>query len=566
MRCYLTLETVHQEIENFLSEAAPGVLCIRGRWGVGKTYQWNQMLSKASQENAIPFRYYSYVSLFGVNTLAEFKISIFEGQRPLKTDEDRVSIERIDRLFSSKAEWRKKMKFLSFVPGLSGINDKEAAAALASLTIREQLICVDDIERRGRDLDVKDVLGLVSFLKEQQACKIVVIVNEEELQAQDQQMFRENLEKVVDISLAFNPTAEEAASSAFDKPDDISKSVIERSVRLGITNIRVIRRIDRLARSLYPLVEKYSPEVFDSALSSLALFTWANDQPNEAPSIEFIRSLSTQWAVLASDDEFEGEQKDEVVWRSKLEEYGYKWTDEFDLCLLDGVLAGYFSAASIEPHAKEFNDRVLAIKADGSFEQAWEAYHGSFDDNADQVLDGIYAAFKKNFHHITPLNVNGTVTLLKELGREEQANELIKLYVEGRNEEHGFFDLREYAFSHEITDPDLIKAFDDKVSSMKPRQDFKAALLSARDGWNKEQLEIISNARVQEYTETFKNSSGDELRRLLSNAMQFARIANPSPEMSKIVSNTKAALQEIGRESAINARRVRRFGIEITDK
>ena len=64
--------------------------------------------------------------------------------------------------------------------------------------------------------------------------------------------------------------------------------------------------------------------------------------------------------------------------------------------------------------------------------------HESFANNADATLNSLYGAFMANYRYITPLNLNGTVILFKELGRPDQALEMIKTYVEGRDEGRDF--------------------------------------------------------------------------------------------------------------------------------
>ena len=59
--------------------------------------------------------------------------------------------------------------------------EPDAPALLSFLTIRDQIVCIDDLERRGQRLAVGGVLGLVSFLREQRACKVVLILNDEAL-------------------------------------------------------------------------------------------------------------------------------------------------------------------------------------------------------------------------------------------------------------------------------------------------------------------------------------------------------------------------------------------------
>lgn len=73
------------------------------------------------------------------------------------------------------------------------------------LSVNKTIVCVDDIERRGANLSAREVLGLVSFLKEQRNCKVILIWNDD---AEDKERaeFEKYHEKVVDRSLNFEPT------------------------------------------------------------------------------------------------------------------------------------------------------------------------------------------------------------------------------------------------------------------------------------------------------------------------------------------------------------------------
>jgi hypothetical protein len=80
------------------------------------------------------------------------------------------------------------------VPQLSGYVALSRQALF--LTVRQQIVCIDDLERSGRDLGIKDVLGLMSFLKEQRACKVVLLLNNDALAGESASDFRTQLEKV----------------------------------------------------------------------------------------------------------------------------------------------------------------------------------------------------------------------------------------------------------------------------------------------------------------------------------------------------------------------------------
>ena len=59
----------------------------------------------------------------------------------------------------------------------------------------------------------------------------------------------------------------------------------------------------------------------------------------------------------------------QVAWNALLEAYGYTWTDDLDLVLMDGICNGYFDPERMSKAARVVNEKVLAAKADGSFEK-----------------------------------------------------------------------------------------------------------------------------------------------------------------------------------------------------
>ena len=62
------------------------MLCINGAWGVGKTFLWRQALDQLRKAGSLPFTRYSYVSLFGLNSLDDVKSALFENMEWLDQD------------------------------------------------------------------------------------------------------------------------------------------------------------------------------------------------------------------------------------------------------------------------------------------------------------------------------------------------------------------------------------------------------------------------------------------------------------------------------------------------
>ena len=68
----MSIKVVHEEIQRFLESPNPEVLCLKGKWGVGKTYAWNYYLEEARKNNKLAFKKYAYVSLFGLKRFFDF--------------------------------------------------------------------------------------------------------------------------------------------------------------------------------------------------------------------------------------------------------------------------------------------------------------------------------------------------------------------------------------------------------------------------------------------------------------------------------------------------------------
>lgn len=169
----------------------------------------------------------------------------------------------------------------------------------------------------------------------------------------------------------------------------------------------------------------------------------------------------------------------------------------------------------------------------------------------------------RNVQYITPTNLNGTITLFKDLGREDQAAAMLQHYMQERNEDRAFFDLEENPFGDSVNDPDVRAAFKAKSLQAEETRDVSAMLISIKGGWGDKEIKALASTPVNEYRNAFRQASGADLRAMISGALQFDRIGNASEPMKEISRRAKAALRLIGEESDINARRVRRFGVMI---
>jgi hypothetical protein len=190
------------EIARFLAHKDPEVLCITGKWGVGKTFAWNLYLREAQERKKVALSRYAYVSMFGQNSLDDVRYALFENTIPSNLVGKKADLTTLQGSIETiLGKWKGYLRFGKYIPKVADF--AEGIGKLGFINVHDQIVCIDDLERAGAGLDTKDLLGLVSFLKEQRDCKVVLLLNDEAFTGKDEADFRSQLEKVADTELRF---------------------------------------------------------------------------------------------------------------------------------------------------------------------------------------------------------------------------------------------------------------------------------------------------------------------------------------------------------------------------
>lgn len=557
----MSLSNVKTKISDFLSTNTPEVMAIKGAWGVGKTFTWNMLSEQAKNSKKIALKKYSYISLFGINSLETFKSAIFENLISTNSIGTVANLETLKENYSNEGLISLSKRGLgifgdtSFLKGLSS-----AINSLTFLTIKETIICIDDLERRGKNLEIKDVLGLISLLKEQRKCKIVILVNDGEIGIDDYVKYRE---KVIDIEIEFAPTSADSASIAFNTNWNAHEATKECSTKLDIKNIRLLKKIERLISE----AEKYwlgkEPEIRQQFISSLTLFAFSHyDQSTNksAPPLGFI--LSTGYDAWGLGEKESDEKK---KWRSYLSNYGYQLTDELDLKIADAVIKGYFDEDEIKQQVDNQNAQILASKSTNSFSNAWNLFHNTFANNEEELVSTLLRSLIENAQNISPNNLNGTISLFRELGRNDEATRAIEEYILARDQELDIFNLSNSHFFGDKIDPEIVDKFNKQFLQNEKKETAKEVLLriSEHNSWNKKDELILANTSVDEYYDLFTSEEGDHLHRIIKKCLEFGQFSNADDRQMSIGNNARDALIRLGNESNLNRRRVKRYGVNL---
>ncbi len=388
-----------------------------------------------------------------------------------------------------------------------------------------------------------DVLGLVSFLKEERNCKVIMLLNSSELPSADGSAFDLFLEKVVDRSLEFSPTPEECAKIAFDEDDDISREVSRHVVSFKDLNIRVMRKLDGIARQLNDALHDYDKEGFRQDFTHGV--TGVGIPPTHCRTKSGIpdheEGRGPFWAL-----EEKRSTPEEANWNTLLDAYGYIRTDEFDLVLLKCVQRGYFDRATLDSHAKSMHDEIVAGNAANLMDKALRLFYGSFSMDEAAVLDAIDKEFvnrsKCQFEH-----TQHDRWILQRLDRPQQAGELIQFYVTHRDQGKDGWDL-ERAYGVDGLDADVRRAFQKKYSSFPTEMPDTEALLRALVEHKKRIRGRICHCSavtsVEDYYKVFKSTA--DLPAFLSTIFRYRQVINPTPAIIRIMERATQALRQLG--------------------
>ncbi len=559
----MSVEVIKDQIFQFLSSDRPEVMAIKGEWGVGKTYSWNKFLKEACDENKLNLERYSYVSLFGINSLEAFKYTIFENVINKEIVGSEASLETFKNNTTSLIESFGRQSFSLFKSAPIVKSFSPAIETISFLSLNKTLICIDDLERTGKGLEIKDILGLVSLLKERKKCKIVLLLNDGEDGLSDYEKYRE---KVIDIELAFAPDPEECAEIAYSEQTPNYLKLRELTASLGIRNIRILKKIERLATLALPMTKEFEPEILEQVLHSLVLYAWSyfcSNSNEEIPPLEFITSKG--YTLFGIGDEKVSDQQKK--WQTTLHAYGYQLTDKLDLLLSEAVKTGYFVEDDFKKKASDKNQQIVASKSEGSFSNAWRLYHDTFHDNGDEVINSLYESFKENCRYITPINLQGTVLLFRELGEDAKASEIIDIYIENRKEETELFHMTKNNIFGDIKDQELIDKFNDTYNRSVTTETAKQVLdrIAGRNGWDPSDEVVLASTSVDDYYKLFKTESGHHLSSFVTTCLKFGQFSNSSDQQKEIASRATEALRRIAAESEINKRRVIKFGVSLED-
>lgn len=379
--------------------------------------------------------------------------------------------------------------------------------------VKDAIICLDDFERLSKSLDIKDVMGLINFLKVENNCQIVLIMHDDQLKDDNYKGYKE---KVFDEQLTI-PSVLPLLQGMTYKNDRHKEVFIKFYECLGVNNFRFYKKVERLYRRF----EKYLPEPHSEFIDSLVLerifegvlitdipkffYTWDAKKKllEQFIAVQFNRDNNEE--SLTPEQEKSKKTHENLQDFSKNIEFFDDWDEVFSVWFTKGII----DSPKLE---KLIKNELSAIEKQDATETVSALQQKRF---RDLNVDG---SFSTNFHEQALRNINYTsltnldfyCQILEMFDRKDLAlileNKIQQSIIEGYNSNPLRYknQLKDDMFYKPGRFDDFIKDFESKNINL-----FKTSLLTAVDRIVNKEIKNLNDI------EAIENSNKDDWRALI---------------------------------------------------
>ncbi len=571
------MQIIKQSLDAFFASDMQ-VAVVKGKWGVGKTYFWNEYINNYIKSPQCEQVAYSYISLFGKTSLKDVKQSIFHSSKPIKSEGI------IDSNFDSSFE--EESKIFNRLPWVRGAVEKskrnapllgwltkfskdapfvkQYATLIASMEygmVNNYVICIDDIERKSEALTVKEVMGLVDELAQRKSCKVILIFNEKSLDSEkDKDDFNKYREKVVDIELNYDPPFDENLKCVISSDSAYYSKVLDLTKELNIKNIRVIKKIKRVVEDFWLVVEGQEQRLIEEWLTHVVLFCWSYYKSDGALPFEFIQEQlhSNSWLSILSDEEKE-EDENTKKYKSIATNLSLR-SATYDKEIIELLNHGFSNMEMFKEKVSNISRDIESDITREALSRAWDIYSDSFKDNIEEFKSELHSIIKSDIDKINLNDFSSAIDVLEEYG--EDVSGYIEEYVKVHEDALKNVDPRDSWSIRRIKHAGLVGKIDSLREQSKSMTIDEVALkIAINSGWNPEDIEFLGSLSADDYYKWMMSAPEDMTTKIRGGLLTFRNLQTSNEEdrskYGKITSNVVEALKRVASTNDLNRKRVK---------
>lgn len=274
-------DRINAQVEDYLTMNTEYALLITGEWGSGKTFYFNnglrEKILKVKLKNSKKSYKILYLSLFGLNSIVEIQQLMFLELFPLfKTKTAKIG----------GAALKIIMTGVTNLVNIGELKLDELKDQIISgkNKLSDYVICFDDLERKGKELETGTLIGFINSLIENNG-KVLLIGYQKNIDD-----FSEVREKVIGNIIEFNPDSNQiydeiikfysSSNQEFYSHLHEKKDFIITSMKLSATkNYRILKFFFEHYRTVFDafssIKDEFPQDMWDEILESVLIFCFS---------------------------------------------------------------------------------------------------------------------------------------------------------------------------------------------------------------------------------------------------------------------------------------------------
>jgi hypothetical protein len=240
--------------------------------------------------------------------------------------------------------------------------------------------------------------------------------------------------------------------------------------------------------------------------------------------------------------------------------YGFGSFDQMDQALLAGLQAGAFDRQALRNLFEEADAALAKEQAQELIAKPWSIFSDGLGDDQVPFLDALSAAIEQHGDAMGAIDASDAFRFLRELGRTEEADRLLPIYVGAqRGKPREFFAAQ--VRDHGRLDPKIAAAFDIMLAEMPLAMDPAEMLaeIALSRSWGPEKLAYLATVPPEGYDKILKNLRGQVLHASITMALDFGRMQPVGINELEIARRMMEALKRAAAESDLNRMRLRTY-------
>ncbi|HEY9628925.1 MAG TPA: P-loop NTPase fold protein [Coleofasciculaceae cyanobacterium] len=526
------------------------VFALKGGWGIGKTHLVKTFLAGAKQS-------YRYGSIFGVSTIEELKMQLWSNfNSDTKVDEKRKRLD-FRNLFTRTTKNSKDLgNVVEAIPSMGeyGIGFTPAVISLVSNLIvnralQDQLICIDDLERRSANLSLNEVLGFIENLMEDKNCKVIIIYNEEKLKKDEEsnRVLTEYREKIIDFEVNLDPSLIGNFRIGFgenDPDEDIIFNYFVRA-RIRVNNIRILKRIKLHLDKVRPAINSFLPEVRFKIINEVIFMTLAKLDTNFPVDFDKLMLLGSSQNTLNT-----SEDKDIYLHACQIGYTNSVISNEIFRLIETSVC----NDKVIQDEGEKLNSIEKSHKIEEKLREAYKPYSESFESSEEDLRKNLTDFLEKYCEFLDFRKIQGLTDISRAI------NLVVDPYwkkwfqhqiIQAKTLENLYYLQSIIQANQFLEASELLTELDNKIAVFEKDMSIDAILIRLldREGWSQKDADYLNSRTSDQWKQWLLVKHPDKVF-MIRQALEM------SGESSKTLRSTIA---ELAQDSALNKMRAKKL-------